>query len=61
MNYIAAVQLITWLVDFQLYCFNTLIFNFLNIVETAGFAAVCRDLPPGTDETGKFLLNLINH
>ena len=53
MNYIAAVQLIPGLVDLQLYCFNTLIFNILNIVETAGFAAVCRDLPPGTDETGK--------
>ena len=34
MNYIAAVQLIPGLVDFQLYCFNTLIFNILNIVET---------------------------
>ena len=53
MNYIAAVQLIPGLVDFQLYCFNTLIFNLLNIVETAGFSAVCRDLPPGTDEVGK--------
>ena len=53
MNYIAAVQLIPGLVDFQLYCINTLIFNILNIVETAGFAAVCRELPPGTDETGK--------
>ena len=52
-NYIAAVQLIIILVDFYLYCFNTLIFNLLNIVETAGFAAVCRGLPPGTDETGK--------
>ena len=34
MNYIAAVQLIPGLVDFHLYCFNTLIFNILNIVET---------------------------
>ena len=42
MNYIAAVQLIPGLVDFQLYCFNTLIFNLLNIVETAG---ICGRLP----------------
>ena len=53
MNYIAAVQLIPGLVDLQLYCFNILIFNILNIVETAGLAAVCRGLPSGTDETGK--------
>lgn len=53
MNYIAAVQLIPGLVDFQIYCFNILIFNILNIVETAGLAAVSRDLPSGTDETGK--------
>ena len=34
-----------------------MIFNILNIVETAEFAAVCRGLPPGTDETGKNKLN----
>lgn len=30
MNYIAVVQLIPGLVDFQLYCFNTLVSNVLN-------------------------------
>ena len=53
MNYIAAVQLITgigWPPIILLQYFD---FQRFWIVETAGFAAVCRDLPPGTDETGK--------
>lgn len=53
MNYIAAVQLITGLVELFLYCFNTLIFNDLNSRNGAGSLHRLPELPPGTDETGK--------